>query len=232
MNPFIVLSLIAGLLAIDDRAGWQSLLAQPVFAALLVGLVTGEVAAALPVGLALELIWLSILPMRGSRKPDQVLGAVTGAGVASLLASLAGDLRLLLVGAVGVLLGLIAGELGGRLSNALFKLLNRFLSRVELGRQASRRATVGKLLWLHTGSLAYIFTVEALFALVFLSVGFGIAEWFTAQTGGTVAKGIVNWTSLLPAFGAAAVVQLYWRQQLKRVLILSAVMVILVLWLR
>jgi mannose/fructose/N-acetylgalactosamine-specific phosphotransferase system component IIC len=232
MSPFILLSLIAGFLAVDDRAGWQSLLAQPVFAALLVGLVTGQVVVALPVGLMLELIWLSILPMRGSRRPDQVLGAVTGAGSASLLVGLAGDPRILLVSAVGVLIGLLAGEIGGRVSDALLRVLNRFLSHVKFAGKSSRHATVGKLSLLHAGSVAYIFAAEAVAVFVFLTVGFNVGDWFTARVGGPFAEGAVRWGSLIPALGAAAVIQIYWRQHLKRVLILSSVMVLLVLWLR
>ena len=97
MDLFFLLALIGGFLAVDDRAGWQSLLAQPIFASLLVGAITGEIAAALPVGLILEFVWLSILPMRGSRRPDQVLGAIVGSGTACLLAKLASDPRLLLI---------------------------------------------------------------------------------------------------------------------------------------
>ena len=232
MNPFILLSLMGGLLAVDHRAGWQSLVAQPVFAALFVGLVTGQVAVALPVGLVLELIWLSILPMRGTRRPDQILGAIVGAGSACLLAKLSGDPRIVLISSVGAVLGLIVGELGGFVSNALFGLLDHRLSRVEFGAQSNRRAIVTKLLWLHTGSMGYIFAVEAMLVFIGLTVGFNIAEWFTAYTVDSIADGAVIWSSLVPALGAAAVIQLYWRRQIRRVLVLSSVMVILVLWLQ
>jgi len=231
MDPFLSLSLIGGLLAVDDRAGWQSLLAQPIFAALLVGFVFGEVAVALPVGLILELVWLSILPMRGSRRPDQVLGAITGAGVACLLVKLSGDPRVLLASSVGGLIGLIAGELGGYLVTVSSGILNRRLSRVRFV-AADQQSTSAKLSAIHAGAIGYIFVVEAVITFVFLTVGFPIAEWCTARIGGSFAAGIVSWSVLAPAIGAAAVVQLYWRPQLKRVLILSAVMVLLILWLR
>ena len=232
MNPFILLSLIGGLLAVDDRAGWQSLLAQPVFAAAFVGLVTGEMAVALPVGLILELVWLSILPMRGSRRPDQVLGAITGAGSACLVAKLTGDPRVALLASVGALLGLIAGELGGYVSNRLFRSLNQMLSGANFGADSGRRATVGKLAWMHAASIGYTFIAESIAVFAFLTLGFNIAEWSTGRVGGALADRAIVWSSLVAAIGAAAVLRMYWRQQLRRVLVLSFVMVILVLWLR
>jgi mannose/fructose/N-acetylgalactosamine-specific phosphotransferase system component IIC len=232
MNLFVLLSLVAGLLAVDDRAGWQGLLAQPVFAAFLVGLITGEVWVAIPVGLALELIWLSILPMRGSRRPDQVAGAITGAGSASLVMHYTADPRVALVSSVGIVLGLVAGEIGGYISNGLFKAQNWFLSRVEFTVRSDRRGMVYRLFWLHSGSIAYIFIVEAIVAFLFLGAGFGVAEALTGHAAGSFAKGAATWGALVPAFGAAALIQFYWRRYLKRVMILSAALVVLLLWLQ
>jgi PTS system mannose-specific IID component len=232
MNPFILLSLIGGLLGVDDRAGWQSLLAQPVFAATFVGLVTGEVAVALPVGLVLELVWLSILPMRGSMRPDQALGAIVGSGSVCLVAKYAGDPRIALLASVGILIGLVAGELGGHVSNRFLRTLNRRLCGVSFAADSGRRATAARLAWLHAGSLAYIFFVEALTVLVLLAPGYKLAEWSTARVDGLVADGAIVWSSLVAAIGAAAVVRMYWRRQTRRVLLLSVVLVVLVLWIR
>jgi mannose/fructose/N-acetylgalactosamine-specific phosphotransferase system component IIC len=232
MNPFILLSLTGGLLAIDDRAGWQSLLAQPVFAAAFVGLVTGEMAVALPVGLILELVWLSILPMRGSRRPDQVIGAITGAGSVCLVAKLTGDPRVALLASVGALIGLIAGEVGGYVSNRLFRFLNQMLSGASFAAVSGRRGTVGKLAWMHAASIGYILVAESIAVFAFLSLGFNIADWLTGRVGGLIADGAILWSSLVTAIGAAAVLRMYWRQQLRRVVVLSFVMVVLVLWLR
>ncbi len=232
MNPFILLSLTGGLLAVDDRAGWQSLLAQPVFAAAFVGLITGEMAVALPVGLILELVWLSILPMRGSRRPDQALGAITGAGSVCLVAKLTGDPRVALLASVGALLGLIAGELGGYVSNRLYRFLNEMLSVVGFRADADRRATAARLTWMHAASIGYIFVAESIVVFAFLSLGYNIAEWSTARVGGALSDGAILWASLAAAIGVAAVVQMYWRRQTRRILVLGCVLVILVLWLR
>ena len=46
-----------------------------------------------------------------------------------------------------------------------------------------------------------------------------------------LAESIEVWHLFLPALGAAALIHLYWHDHLKRVLILSAVLAVLVLWL-
>ena len=43
MNHYLILGLLGGILALDDRTGWQSLLSQPVFAASVVGYVAAAV---------------------------------------------------------------------------------------------------------------------------------------------------------------------------------------------
>lgn len=232
LNLIIAFSLLAGLLAVDDRAGWQSLLAQPVFSALLVGFLTGEMATAVAVGLVLELIWLSILPMRGLKRPDQIAGGIVGAGTAGLLLSLTADPRIVFVAAVGVFVGLVAGEIGGRVTRPLYALQNRFLSNIKLDSGSQPRAMGHKLFWLQAGAIAYVFVVEAIVVGVLMVTCFYLAERFTLYVDGSIVAGVINWKILMPALGAASLIQLYWHHHLKRVLILSAVMVILVLWLR
>lgn len=231
-NPFIVLSLVAGLLAVDERAGWQSLLSQPVFAALLVGVFMGDIQTAIMVGVVLELIYLSILPMRGLRRPDHVASAVVGAGTAILLMQWTADPRTAFIVAVGILAGLVAGELGAKLTAPFFGLQNRYLSRVGFSVDATRRQTSRRLFWLHSGSTAYIFVVEASIVFLLLNVSYNLTEKFTRLTAGSFVDGASHWSVLMPALGAASLIHLYWHQHLKRVLILTTVLVIAVLWLR
>jgi mannose/fructose/N-acetylgalactosamine-specific phosphotransferase system component IIC len=231
MHDYLLLSLVAGLLAVDDRAGWQSLLARPVFAALVIGAVTGEMPTAIAVGLLLELIWLSILPMRGARAPDAVAGAVIGVGTSCLIVATTGDPRFELVVAVGVFTGLFAAELAARLTAPLFTLQNRVLSALDL--ISSPGGSVGrKLSWLHAGSAAYILLVEAIIVLPLLFIFFNVAAKLVYRVDGAFAEGIALWQYLMPALGAASLIHLYWQHHLKRVLALSAVIVVVVLWLR
>lgn len=232
MDSFLALSLIAGALAVDDRAGWQSLLAQPVFAAVIIGLWIGELQTAIIVGLVLELIWLSILPMRGQRRPDHIAGAVVGVGTACLLIKWTADSRFAFVAAVGLLVGLLAGELGGVVTARLLSLRNRFLNRVRVDTSAGWKSATRKLFWLHVGATAYVFVAEAVLVLILLWAGYSLSELLTRHVEGSLVDGAVTWQLLMPAIGAASLVHLYWHQNLKRVLILSTILVMLVLWVR
>jgi hypothetical protein len=81
---------------------------------------------------------------------------------------------------------------------------------------------------LQAGAIAYVFVVEAIVVGVLMVTCFYLAERFTLYVDGSIVAGIINWKILMPALGAASLIQLYWHHHLKRVLILSAVMVILV----
>ena len=231
MSPFLLLSLVAGALAVDDRAGWQSLLGQPIFAALLVGAFTGQLEVALATGLVLELIWLSILPMRGMKRPNHVAGAIVGAGTAALVAKYTADPRVLFIASVGVFAGLVAGELGARVLSPLYTVKNRFLGQIDF-EDASRNSVARRIMSLQAGSILFIFVIEALLVLALLPLAFNFAERFTRLVEGAFVDGAMYWGYLMPALGIASVIHLYWQQHLKRVLVLTAVLVVLVLWLR
>jgi mannose/fructose/N-acetylgalactosamine-specific phosphotransferase system component IIC len=232
LTTIIVLSLLAGALAIDHRVGWQGLLAQPVFAGALVGLVTGEPGTAVAVGLVLELIYLSILPMRGARVPDQIAGAIVGCGTASLLVRGSGDTRLVFVAAVGIFVGLLAGEIGARVNAPFLGIQNRILSGIDFRPGTPRRSLVHKIFWLHVGAGAYVFAVEAVSVLILLSAGYFAGGRLTRVVGGTLVVGTENWSYLVPAVGAASLIHLYWQHHLRRILILCAAVVMILLWLK
>jgi mannose/fructose/N-acetylgalactosamine-specific phosphotransferase system component IIC len=230
MNDFIVLSLLGGTLALDERAGWQSLLSNPVFAAVAVGYLIGELESAAIVGLVLELVWMSILPMRGVRRPDQIAGAIIGAGTAGLLCKHTGDPRLVFLTGLGVFFGLVAAEISARLGAPAFRSLDRFLGRTRFSEEADRRAIVKRLSRLHLVSASYIFAVEMVLVLILLPPSYHVAEKLSLNVAGTFVDGVVAWRFLMPAIGVASLIHFYWQRHLKRMLVLSAVLVFIILW--
>jgi len=134
MHDVLLIAIIAGLLSLDDRAGWQSLLGEPVFSSLLVGLATGHVAVALRCGVALQFAWLSVGAARGSRRPHVVAGGVVGAGAACLALGRTGDPRELYVIATAVFTGLLAGEAGAFVSRVAGEGRERWLASFDCRR--------------------------------------------------------------------------------------------------
>jgi mannose/fructose/N-acetylgalactosamine-specific phosphotransferase system component IIC len=232
MEHFWTLGLIGGLLALDDRAGWQSLLSQPVFASTAVGYLLGQVGTCLFIGLFLELIWLAILPMRGTRRPDQVGGAITGAACACTVVQGGGDPRFAFIVAMGVLIGLLTGELAARISLPLMILRDRRLSRVvQVSGFIGSQPTTG-LIWVQGLSMAYVFVMELILVLLFLLIGANLAVWISNNAGKIIVGAFEQWALILPAFGVASLIHVYWHKHLTRFLLMSAAVILIVLWIK
>jgi mannose/fructose/N-acetylgalactosamine-specific phosphotransferase system component IIC len=236
-TPFLIgeyLALIAlgGVLALDDRAGWQGLLSQPVFAALLVGVIVGAAQEALVVGLAMELVWLAILPMRGTKRPDAVAGAIVGAGTTCTLVQQTGDVRLgFLIGA-GAFAGLVVGEAAGIVVRRLGKFRGDRIGRFHASAGESVRDITRRLDRYQAGALAYVFVLEAAMIALALPLSLLAVEIFTARFNEPFATGTRWWLDLLPALGAAAMIQHFWHRPFNRFLAVAAVIVMVILWIR
>jgi mannose/fructose/N-acetylgalactosamine-specific phosphotransferase system component IIC len=105
--------LLGGVAVLDATPVAQTLLSQPLVTATLLGAVWGEWRVALEVGVVLQILAASTLPV-GARTPeDYASGGVVGAGVALAIASRQSFLLLDDAAAlVGVLAGLLTAVLG------------------------------------------------------------------------------------------------------------------------
>jgi mannose/fructose/N-acetylgalactosamine-specific phosphotransferase system component IIC len=112
-GPLVLTALLGGLAALDATPLAQTLFSQPLVTATLLGWLWGDWATALAVGVVLQILAASTLPV-GSRTPeDYATGGVVGAGVALALAP-HGALQPWREAAqlVGVLAGLVAAAVG------------------------------------------------------------------------------------------------------------------------
>lgn len=226
----IVLAVVAAVLAIDDRAGWQSLLAEPVCAAIIIGALTRQYEAALLTGVSLQFVWLSILPMRGARRPDTVAGGVTGIASACILLRHTADPRVAFLAACGVCGGLVVGELAGLAGRQVNRWRESRLAAFRPG--ASDPDTALRLVFYQVGSVATVALVEATLVAVSLPALLVGIEWVTRRFSGTFVEGADWWLSLLPMLAIAALVQLYWHRNGSRFLMVSAAIFMVVLWIR
>lgn len=86
IGRFALTALLGGVAALDATPVAQTLLSQPLVTATLLGWLWGDWATALAVGVVLQILAASTLPI-GSRTPeDYATGGVVGAGVALVLA--------------------------------------------------------------------------------------------------------------------------------------------------
>jgi mannose/fructose/N-acetylgalactosamine-specific phosphotransferase system component IIC len=227
---FVALALVGGILAVDHRAGWQGLLAHPVFASLLVGALFGEIDASLSVGLPLELVYLSVIPMRGGRPTDPVTAGVVGSGTAALLARHSTGADPAVVCAMSVFLGLIAGELGARLTAPFFAVHNRFLGSLEFPSDIDRRGLARRLSLIHIGSVVFLFVVEGLAVLILGPAAFYAGMAATRIAEGALIRGTAYWSALVFVIGAASIVHLFWQHRFRHWLAALAGLVVILLW--
>jgi len=224
----LVLSCLGGLAALDLRAGWQSLVAEPIVVGLAVGGVLGTPLAGLSVGLFLQLLWLSMPPMRGAERPDQVAGAVAGAAASSYLATRVLEPQVEYMVALGVFLGLVAAMAGRALGRPLWDVRDRWLAGLGKAGPGYR----GRIRRAYALGLGGIFLGEAVVVFPLVLASLAAAEPLAGLLGGGARGGVLFWYALLPAFGVASVINLFGQKNLIRSLAVTTFVGVLVLWLR
>jgi mannose/fructose/N-acetylgalactosamine-specific phosphotransferase system component IIC len=227
---FVALALVGGVLAVDHRAGWQGLLAHPVFASLLVGALFGEIGAALSAGLPIELVYLSVLPMRGGRPADPVAAGVVGSGTAALLARYPAGADPAVAAAMSVFFGLLAGEVGARLTAPFYSVHNRFLGSLEFPADLDRRGLARRLSLVHLGSVVFIFVLEGLTVLLLGAAAYYAGSAAMRVAAGALVRGSAFWSVLVLVIGAASIVHLFWQHRFRRWIAVLAGLVVILLW--
>jgi mannose/fructose/N-acetylgalactosamine-specific phosphotransferase system component IIC len=228
MHDLLVIAIIAAVLAVDDRAGWQSLAGEPVISALIVGLCFGHMGAALRCGVALQCVWLSIGAARGSRRPNVVVGGVVGAGTACLSLHRTGDPREPLVIAAAVFCGLLAGEAAQFVETRAGSIREKWLGGFRLPTDvnvASRNLALYSI-----GSAAYTAFVSALLSAVALMFSLRLAE-LVIDRAGLSADGLAAWAAALPAIAVATVAHAFSTRALGRMAALGFLLAVVVSWL-
>ncbi|HEX6790558.1 MAG TPA: PTS sugar transporter subunit IIC [Candidatus Krumholzibacteria bacterium] len=226
MHDALIIAIIAAVLALDDRAGWGSLLAEPVFSGTLVGLATGETAAGMSVGLVLQLVWLSIGAARGSRRPNVVVGGVVAAGVMCLgVREGADEARL---AACAVFLGLVAGEAGNWTSAVTGRWRERWIEGFKLPADAA--AASRRLLAYSAGSALYVGLVDGIVVLVGVPAAQRAAALLTGRLGDG-ARGVELWSLALPGLALAVMAHAFATRNLFRFGLVGVLLAVVVTWL-
>jgi PTS system mannose-specific IIC component len=183
----------------------QIMIARPLVAGTLAGLIVGDISSGMMVGVVLELFAFEVLPVGASKYPDYGLGAVTG------VAAAAGAPVILGTG-VGVAVGLVVAQVGGR-SIHLTRIANgrdveRHNGALDIG---NRSAVVGVQL----RSLARDATRSLLvtgFGLILAAV---VRRWAPLTVQGAVYLGIVTLGAAIAA-AITGVIQLTGHRSAQR----------------
>lgn len=179
------------LVGLDLASLAQIMIARPLVAGTVAGLILGDVSAGVTVGVVLELFAFEVLPVGASKYPDYGLGAVTGAAAAAGAPAILGT-------GVGVAVGLLVAEVGGR-SIHLTRIANgRDVERCHDALEAGHRSAV---VGVHLRSLARDAARSLLVTGFGLILAAAVRRWAPFTIQGAVYLGIVT----LGAAVAAAV---------------------------
>ena len=82
MNLFFV-SLLGGIFVSDATAIGQLMVSRPIFCGPVIGLLLGDFVTGLYVGILMELLWISVVPLGNSVPPDSTVVAVSATYIAA-----------------------------------------------------------------------------------------------------------------------------------------------------
>jgi mannose/fructose/N-acetylgalactosamine-specific phosphotransferase system component IIC len=212
----IVLSLLAGVLALDETAALQIMLSQPLVAGAAAGLVTGDVPLGLAIGATLQLVWSSVLPVGAAPFPDGAVASVAGVGVATLLSRAGAGAGVAV--ATGVLTGLAAGTVGQRVIAVVRKVNVRH---ADMALARARRGDAGGVGAAVARGVATRLAAGAVTAGAFLAAGGIVARLIDARGLGSAGFAGTFPTLLWAAPVACAAVAASSRGALERLLMLA-----------
>lgn len=226
MSPntaFISTLLLGGVAALDATPVAQTLLSQPLVTATVLGWIWGDMHTAFAVGVVLQILAASTLPI-GSRTPeDYATGGVIGAGIALALAHGVTlqpwrDAAAL----AGVIVGLVAATAGVPLIRWQRR-RNEGLSRwceAELG--AGRESALGEA---HLAGVAMSFAVGVASVAVWLAIGTLGLRGFVEHESLRLSRA---WTVLQPlwlGFGLAQLLSAFVQRRLTRAAVFAAALI-------
>lgn len=159
----LLISLIAGLIAIDTASGWQVMISQPVVSCPLIGLLLGDLQLGLLMGILLELPWLINIPLGGVHGSEGNLGAIVATALSIYLKSRAVNTEDIIV-ITAIMYSLVISRAGAYLVEYVRRENLRLIHAAD---RAAAQGNFKKINWLNSTGVIYSFL------LGFFLVGIG-----------------------------------------------------------
>ena len=194
----LVVSIIGGILCLD-RIVLQAMLARPIVAAPVIGLILGDLYTGLTAGAFLELLWIDRLPIGAYLPPNDTAASIlitaTVIESARLLGSVSPGLLVLTVLFV-VPCGFLAQQVdlwAGKRNEVLAKSAQRDASRGDV-QAVSRR---------HLSSILLHYLLSVIFLLAALSLLIPSLTWLFPRLASPVTRGLTLLYGFIPLLGIA-----------------------------
>jgi len=162
----IYIGLIGSLLVLDTTVAFQFLISQPLIACTLLGWFLGDIQLGVQVGMYLQLLWLSSMPVGAAIVPEGNIAAIVITAFVIRYNSNHENFNIILI--CGLLYGILVSYLGGELV-VLFRKANHFFLQKVLA-----LARKGKLNVLNViNYLGLVFHYSLMFILIVLAMFLG-----------------------------------------------------------
>jgi len=206
--------LLGGVAVLDATPVAQTLLSQPLVTATLLGAVWGDWRVALEVGVVLQILAASTLPI-GARTPeDYASGGVVGAGVALIVAS---NQSFLMVDDSAALLGVLAGLITAILGVPLVKWQRRRNEGLSRWCEATLRGGDERALGAaQRAGVVLAFAVGVGYCAACLALGVGLLGPLAARHSLRLARAWSLAQPLWIGFGLAQLLRAFVRRRLTR----------------
>jgi len=164
----LLIGLFGSLIALDTTVAFQFLISQPLIACTVLGWILGDVQLGLQVGIYLQLLWLSSMPVGAAIIPEGNVAAIVTAALTIRYTHLSYHFYTVLV--LAIMYGLLISYIAGEAVVLDRKLNNRFMNRFQ---QILDQGIVTFLGRVHFLSLGAHFLL--MFVLIYLSLLVG--DW-------------------------------------------------------
>ncbi|NOX36284.1 MAG: PTS sugar transporter subunit IIC [Calditrichaeota bacterium] len=161
---YLTTSLLIGFLSLDTTIAFQVLLSQPLFACPLIGWALGNPQLGFEIGVILQLLWISIIPVGAISFPEGNIASMIVAAIVIYFDHL-GYPNIIFT--LAILMGILASYVGDRLT-VLDRKFNGYLLEVALS--AAEAANLRKIVLVDFLSIAFYFFLMFGFTFVMLNV--------------------------------------------------------------
>jgi mannose/fructose/N-acetylgalactosamine-specific phosphotransferase system component IIC len=172
----LLISFIAGLVAIDTASGWQVMISQPVVSCPIIGLIFGDPELGLLMGILLELPWLVNIPLGGVHGSEGNLGAIVATTLSIYLKSHEVNTENIIV-IISIMYSLVVSRVGIYLVEYVRK------ANLMLIHSADRAAIQGdlkRITWLNIVGMLYSFLMGFFLVGIGFMLGIVVLKPLTA----------------------------------------------------
>jgi mannose/fructose/N-acetylgalactosamine-specific phosphotransferase system component IIC len=162
----LYIGLLGSLLILDTTVAFQFLISQPLIACTLLGWFLGDAQLGLQIGVYLQLLWLSSIPVGAAIVPEGNVAAIIVTGLVVRHHQIYDYFNTLLI--CGLLLGILVSYLGGELVVISRKSNRLFLEKMM---NYTRKGSLGALTVINF--LALVFHFLLMFILIYLAMLIG-----------------------------------------------------------